>query len=77
MCKNYFEFQKSTSENLVVKYYDGKMSKEELIKQLKNEISYYVCTKCENPVGIDDMKCKKCKSLLALDGATKKVNYYS
>ncbi len=74
-CKNYFEFQKSTSENLTIKYYAGKISKEELIRGLKNEISYYVCTKCGSLVGIDDIKCKKCKSLLALDGATKKVNH--
>lgn len=47
-------------------------------KKMKNEnkiafekVSKYYCTKCGNEVGGGDINCKKCKSLLAINGAVK------
>ena len=47
-------------------------------KNKKNKTSEYpatryICTKCNSEIEDDDIKCKKCKSLLSADGAVKKV----
>ena len=41
-------------------------------KELKKGTPIWVCTKCNSRVDEVDIKCKKCKSLLAINGAVKR-----
>jgi hypothetical protein len=49
----------------------AKKQDEELEKHNK-KIAIWVCTKCNSDVDEVDIKCKKCKSLLAVNGAVKR-----
>ena len=51
----------------------AKKQDEELEKESRKNEYHWVCTKCNSKVGGNDIKCKKCKSLLAVKGAVKKI----
>jgi len=48
----------------------GDKSKKVKIKKVANQ---YICGTCNSEVDEGDIRCKKCKSLLAVDGAVKKI----